>query len=242
MNEVGIDRDDGSVSLVKNGGEVKKVFVTEVLENQHQMGGVYEKRKVEAVVDPKDKERSERKMRLVLKDAYLPKRYDFSFDNPEMSMAERYFRKWKLLKENGIPTTSSMRVVDEEVVAMGDMTWDGSEFFGKEKDITALEGRDSAKRKLFKMEKVFLSIDPEKIKEEMERVLKLAWDKGIRLPYDDQCDLLVHPDGTWEVLVMDLSQLRPRKEESEEALEDDRKDMWQMVDEIRSHLLEIAID
>jgi hypothetical protein len=239
MNEIGIDTDDNSVSLIKEGDE-RKVFVVDVLGGKYQMGGEYDKRKVEAVVDPNDEKRSERKLRLVLKEATLLHKDDFLLENPQASLAERYYGKWKLLRDAGIPTASSMRIVDDKTVAMGDMTWDGSKFFGKEKYIEVLEGRDTNVRELTAIEKVFLSINPQKIKQEIERVQKLAWEKGIMLPGDDPYDLLVHLDGTWQILVLDISELRPRRKSDRiEDLEAEKEEMWEDVDIIRTHLIKL---
>ena len=74
----------------------------------------------------------------------------------------------------------------------------------------------------------------------MARVLKLAWDKGMRLPFDDPYDILIHPDGKWEVLVLDLAGLRPRKGESEDVLESELEHMTEEIDLMREHLLKIS--
>ncbi len=91
---------------------------------------------------------------------------------------------------------------------MGDMTRDGSVFFGKEYGYS-LEGETSrgVRRELTEMEKKLLAIPEDQIKEEMTRIATIANQHGVELPIDDECELLVHPDGTWEVLTLDLSEL-----------------------------------
>lgn len=243
MNEIGVEVIDGSIKLSKGFGDEKKVFVTKERENKNQMGGAYEKRKLDAVVDRKDRKRKERTLGLVLKKIWLDYHDDFPFEKQNASMSEKYIGKWRLLKEVGIPTVPSMRLVDEETVAMGDMTRDGSQFFGKAKYIEALEGGDLTKRPISKIEKLFLDINPRNIKREIARVQKLAWEKGIILPLDDPYDLIVHPDGTWQVLVLDLSWLRPRrKTDRVEDLEIEKKIMWEDIDIIRKYLLTKKFD
>lgn len=243
MNEVGIDTENNSVNLFDDKGGVKKVFVTEVLGDQNNMGGFFEKRKVEAVVDQENKERSERKLHLVLKSVGLLHKDDFPLENSLASAAERYLGKWKLLKEAGIPTVSSMKLVDDETVAMGDMTWDGSKFFGKAENEMKVYGQgETVKRELTNMEKIFLSIDPEEIKQKTERILKLAWDSGIRLPLDDPYDLLVHPDGSWELVVIDLSDVRPRKSgETIDDLKEDEDFILEDIEKLKKHYQEISL-
>jgi hypothetical protein len=243
MNEVGIDTNDRSVTIQGRNGEKKKVYVTKILANEKQMGGCFDKRKVEAVVNPDaDNIEGKRVIRLVLKDAYTSYWNHFPSEVLGLSVAERYLEKWNILRNCGIPTVSSMRVIDRDTVAMGDMTWDGSAFFGKQLVSDIGDKKDLDKRSLTVMEKIFLGIDPNKIKEEMKRVQMLAWDKGIRLPDDDLYDLIVHPDGTWQVLVVDLANLRPRKNERLESIENELNYMWEDVDIIRKHLLEISSD
>lgn len=208
-------------------GVQKKVIVSEV--SEERMGGHFYKRKIEADG-----------MNLVVRRVFLNPSEMFPQEKDLKSDAERYVRKWQLLREAGVPTASSMRVVDGGTVAMGDMTRDGSRFFGKEQVLKVYEGRDEGPRELNQTERLFLAIDSQKIKDEMARVLKLAWDKGMRLPFDDPYDILIHPDGKWEVLVLDLAGLRPRKSESEDVLESELEHMTEEIDLMREHLLKIS--
>jgi hypothetical protein len=125
------------------------------------------------------------------------------------SHAERYYKRWLFLKKIGIPTLSSMRVVDENRVAMGDMTADGSQFFGKAELINLdLQYYGGVTRPLTDMENKFLALDDEKVKREIGRMIEIAWDRKMVLPEDEEeFTILVHPDGTWQTLVIDLSWL-----------------------------------
>lgn len=235
-----MDQEVGTeISFTKNGSEKRTVRVTDVQESQYQLGGSHEKVRLKAVAS-KNGEENGREMSMILKQIDQEDVYYFPSETPEMTPAERYLEKWNILRKNGIPTVSSMGVVDDRTIVMGDMTVDGSEFFGKEIGIRAYEREYVKKRPLRMTEQSYLNIDPEALKKEIERVQRLAWDKGIVLPDNDPYDLLVHPNGTWEVLVLDIQQLKPRGEsDSEETLEEQKADMWENVDVVRNYLLRI---
>lgn len=228
-----------TINLSKGEKEQKKVTITDVHESMFQLGGSHEKLRVEVATN-KNGEENDRKMSMILKEIDKEDVYYFPSETENMTQAERYLEKWNILRRNGIPTVCSMRVVNDRTVAMGDMTTDGSSFFGKEIGIRAYEKRFIEKRPLKVTEEVFLSIDPMDLKQEIERVQKLAWDKGIILPDNDPYDLLVHPDGKWEVLVLDVQQLKPKGEaDTIEELDLQKEDMWENVDVIRNYLLKV---
>ena len=60
---------------------------------------------------------------------------------------------------------------------------------------------------------IFLSIDPEEITKQAQEIVEKANKAGISLPMDDPLELLVNPDGTWRLLVLDLSMLEFRLEQ-----------------------------
>ena len=130
----------------------------------------------------------------------------YCFQN-DVSYAEAYYQSWQILRRAGLPTLPVMRVIDEERVIMPDMTADGSMFFGKGKKNIVVDGREP-----YLAELVFMSLDLEKLLERAAWVEGTAWEKGIVLPFDDPLDLLVHPDGSWEVMVVDLGWLERKTE------------------------------
>jgi hypothetical protein len=238
MNEVGVDIEDKGISLHKD-NDVKKVFMRMEIENKHQMGGNFDKRKVEAVIEPTNDRRESNKMRLVLKQVMLGHDNILAKDNSK-SIAEKYVEIWKMFKEAGIPTVSSMRVVDDDTVAMGDMTADGSQFFGKARSEEVWYFKELKERPLTEMENKFMKIEPEEIEAEFERIQNIAWNKGLRLPSDDLFDILVHPDGSWQLLVIDLSYAKLRKDESVDELKDENKLVVEDVNTMRDYYLNIS--
>jgi len=116
-----------------------------------------------------------------------------------LSDTEAYYMNWKMLKEAGIPTVPTVRIVDEDVVVLTDMTAKGGMFFGKETNLNEIE-----LEKISDVEMIFAQMDLRPVKEELLRIERLALVQRIKLPIDDPFDLLVHPDGSWEVVVLDL--------------------------------------
>lgn len=165
----------------------------------------------------------------------------FGSEQISMSPARRYYERWRFLRSIGVPTVSSMRVIDDCRVAMGDMTIGGAVFFGKEKSINAdQEARRDARRELSELERVFLDIGLGKIKEEIVRVQVLAWEKGVRLPADDEYDLLVRLDASFQVLVLDLSQLRKRRDEAGDSLLRERNILFGYLDKMAANLRKVG--
>jgi hypothetical protein len=209
-----------------------------------KMGGCFEKEKIAAIVT--NETGNTRSLRLIRKEVIVASADCFGEETLEMSDAQRYYERWKYLRKIGISTVSSMRVVDEYTVAMGDMTANGGEFFGKAKrqalldEINAIKHGFIKARKLTILEKVFMSLDHEEMKEDVAQIQKMAWDAGIRLPSDDQYDLLVNPDGTWNVMVMDLSALRWKKtRDTESVLEAEKHILLSDIDYLKIRLEEI---
>lgn len=231
---------------LKKGGNLGssglEVAIKEVV--GRDMGGAFPKSAVMGEIRSNEDGGRAREVKLVVKRAYIDVRKNDVFGNEDkgMSMARRYFERWKYLRKIGIPTVSSMRLVDEIRLAMEDMTTDGSEFMGKGKreELCGLEYSDRS-RELTTGERLFLEIDPQKIKDEVGRVADLAWDHGITLPDDDPYDLLIHLDGSFEVLVMDITALgKVGKEFSYEEFEQERGSYLREVDITRKKLLKLV--
>ena len=106
-----------------------EVEITNV--SRERMGGVWPKKKLEAKPRLVSKNR-ETKMRLVKKEAIVLPDDDSLFGDERMGMswARRYYERWRFLRKLKIPTASSMRLVDERHVMMGDMSVGGYVFFG----------------------------------------------------------------------------------------------------------------
>jgi len=232
------------VDLAKNGHQTSKAEVIDIIGSDREMGGLFDKSKIVARLRKGDRSRE---LRMVIKDAYISANKSKTTDNcfgkesKEMSQAKRYYERWRYLMSIGIPTVSSMRVVDELRIAMGDETSDGSDFFGKsKKESVAMELKFGKRRMLTEIERQYVGINPEEIREKLRSLQERCWAKGIRLPYDDEFDLIVHPDGSWRVLVLDLSALTKRANEPESVLDEQMSVMMGDVFKLRKDLLTLS--
>lgn len=236
MRIASIETDERRMLLKKGDRDSMEIEILSVL--AEKMNGAYEKNKVEAKLFFGEKTR-EKRVKLVVKRGVVSRREEDIFGDEQTAMtpARRYYERWRFLRKLGIPTVSSMRVVDDHHVAMGDMTIGGAAFFGKEKWWTVNdEVRRSVHRELDKMEKLFLNIDSEAIKREIASLQALAWANGIRLPSDDEYDLLVRPDGSFQVVLMDLTQMRKRGNEGADVLVREREFSFRALDSLISSL------
>jgi len=122
-----------------------------------------------------------------------------------------YARAWLACSVAGVPVVPELFVSDIDTLLVTDVKADGSEVYGKgaaqalkdyRPDVTgdrANKGSDA----------LFMEITkPENIETVLERVRfysALATNAGIELPVDDPFELLVRPDGSWDLITLDLS-------------------------------------
>lgn len=124
--------------------------------------------------------------------------------------APAYYQKWRVLKNLGIPSIGSLRVArDKEHVLMTDLSVFKAQSYGKERYFywDDLHGSHFSSHEFNLYDKLFAQIPLEKIISEIRRIQHIASKNGIILPGDDPFDLFVFLDGSWQVLVLDLSEL-----------------------------------
>ncbi len=124
--------------------------------------------------------------------------------------------KWKILKGIGFPVVPTLRETDDGRVFMTDLKADGSELFGKSlayelQNIllfppprTTLKAFEGMKNKENFLKIVNDKEEFRKIEEKVKKYKKLANESKIRLPVDDAFELVVHPDGTWDLVILDV--------------------------------------
>lgn len=116
--------------------------------------------------------------------------------------ADEFIKEWQRLKSAGIPTIPTVRKISPSEVVMTDMTLDGGAFFGKS-DLWESKVRKE-RGKAREIDRRFVEIDLKEIEAQGNEIAQQATDHDIALPYDDPFDLLVHPDGTWQLVVLDI--------------------------------------
>lgn len=170
----------------------------------------------------------------------------------ELSPSKKFYALWSYLKDLGCNVVPNVVVLDENRVAMTDMTAEGGEFFGKVKrNKLSIEALSNKKRELTNLENKFLELDLEKVKNEILGLINFLSDKGIQIQYDDPYDLLVKEDGTCEVVLLDFQDI-----DKYMYWRDDNKVMMQLeitekdnletrvckeIDDIKKDLLKIKI-
>lgn len=138
-------------------------------------------------------------------------RPDATFLHSSIKVSE----KWRVFKEAGLPVVPTIRKTKEGKLFVTDLTVDGSEIYGKNvraKLQYVLEFPDDVDSKEFLSEirriKVFLQIlqgeEFEKLIAQVQKYQDLANEKNIGLPTDDAFELILHPDGSWELITLDL--------------------------------------
>lgn len=127
-----------------------------------------------------------------------------SDEEERMPFADIWISKWKTLKAAGIPVVPTIRRVSDTEVAMTDLSADGSGVYGKA-DITEERIRRNTDRKL-------MEIDLNKVIEKTQEIATRANQSGILLAMDDALVLVVHPDGNWEVMALDIGHTERRED------------------------------
>lgn len=172
--------------------------------SKERMSGFYPKNKARLRINGGDD-----MLDVVIKKAPSFGSFTFGEEGRVMSPAMSYFHRWLYLKSIGIPVVPSMWVVDSYRVAMPDMTKNGGKFFDKEYLWGLLDLYNGGKsRELLEVEEKFLEIDERRIKAEISRIHKIAWDNCVLLPTDnEEWSVFVELNEGWQVLVLDLSHL-----------------------------------
>jgi hypothetical protein len=129
----------------------------------------------------------------------------------ETSKAKDFYMKWKMLKDAGLPVPNTVRITSDKTVAITDLTVNGSELYGKsdgEKVIFEEYLKPENHRKSKNLDGLFLSVKSDEIFAEANRIATIATENNICLPFDDPLIMIVHPDGTWSLIILDLGDAR----------------------------------
>ncbi len=195
-----VEKSEKEIPLSSIHGEGVKIKVYEI--TNKQVGGADAKSHIVGRFVSKDGFESSENIPMFVKQAKVNEEY-FGGEKEGMSAAERYFERWKFLRDLGVPVVPNVVVLDGGRVAMTNLGINGSEFFGKAWRHGPKANRNSGRRELSKAEQAVLSISDKKVMSEMARIRDILVKEKIRLPYDDPFDFLVHPDGSFEILVHD---------------------------------------
>jgi hypothetical protein len=132
---------------------------------------------------------------------------------------ENFSENWKTYKEAGLPVVPTMRKTDYNTVLMTDLRADNSEIYGKSIIRQLKESGDEREGTAFEpplgVDERFLELThPDNIgaiEAEIDNVVALANEKGIRLPTDDPMELVVNQNG-WKMMILDLEETGPNND------------------------------
>jgi|GEM_PF-6758441 len=125
-----------------------------------------------------------------------------------------YIAHWNVMKKAGLPVMQDLLINPKRgFMLLTDIKSDGSEVYGKElayclriPDLTPRE------RPRTSIDKLFLDLTDKEtfplIEQAADSLVHRANSHDIQLPSDDPMELLIHPDGTWELVILDLALAR----------------------------------
>jgi hypothetical protein len=169
----------------------------EINEQEGLTGGIEMKRKILGALEHRGRKKTVK----------LVKRFDNSGE---------YKKSWNVFRQAGIPIVPSLRVSknNPDEIYLTDLTANGSEIYGKSVYFKILNGKNHESfNPSFKLAKAFSKIPYESIEQEVERVVKIANQNNIFLPWDDAFELVIKPDGKWNLVVIDLGEARLQRNE-----------------------------
>lgn len=115
---------------------------------------------------------------------------------------------WHDMKSLGIPVVPEMRIEGFNTYTT-DLTADGSHFYGKSK-LRELSGNGKVRRR--KTDDFFISLTESSALEKIMRrgieIADIASKNGIDIAVDDPFDLLISPDGSYDIYCLDLTGVR----------------------------------
>lgn len=133
-----------------------------------------------------------------------------------------YLETWKMLKNGGFPVIPLLRITKELpnfkrksahsiIAVVPDISSNGSKLYGRSLswEVTKKKYKPSLKN-----DQLFLDIVSQQraeLTEAVEKIVDLANKLDIVLPEDgDIAELVIHPDGSWELLMVDIELARKR--------------------------------
>ena len=123
-----------------------------------------------------------------------------------MMPPEEMLETWHYLKKIGLPVVPTMRKIDDTSVLMTNLTADGSFLLGKYFSSKYLFG-DNDISIPDQIVKNFLKIDSREIRNKAAYYTGIASANHVELAFDDAFEVLVHQDGSWNLVMLDLTEI-----------------------------------
>ncbi|MBI2334436.1 hypothetical protein HYU96_01415 [Candidatus Daviesbacteria bacterium] len=127
----------------------------------------------------------------------------------EREFNQSYINNWHIFRKAGLPVVPTLRVSSRNTLLVTDIKADGSEIYGKSLLTSLHDIHEIRSRPRLNVDRVFLQLTQpgnfQSIDRKTKEYLDIANSERIRLPFDDPFEFVVHPDGSWELMILDLT-------------------------------------
>jgi hypothetical protein len=131
----------------------------------------------------------------------LPTLIGFKIE-PTITPTNTYMIAWNTLNERGFNVVPSVRKVDENIVATTNLAADNiTSIYDQKIDIAEI-------RDTFPMDRAFVKIPFEKIKNEAMILLNHSNKFGVELMSDGPFHIVVKQDGSWYLILLDIGKVK----------------------------------
>jgi hypothetical protein len=148
--------------------------------------------------------------------------------------SDMMLKVWKRCRQNNIDVVDFMAKTSDGFIIMSNITHDGSQIYGRSL-LHTIKSDDHGERKrdVNELDKKFINLmqnNHEKINQAALKIAEKTASAGIILPSDDPLDLILHPDGSWQIMPLDIENAvldsAPSNEERARDIEVMNKKMW----------------
>ncbi|HSW99294.1 MAG TPA: hypothetical protein VLF71_05680 [Candidatus Saccharimonadales bacterium] len=139
----------------------------------------------------------------------LERAHQDDLTTPEQACQE-YIAAWKAMRDAGLPVVPEVFVTSRSTLLVTDVKADGSELYGKglRRAAESYHPEEERVRPRPELDATFIGItSPEAMPAVVARVDELcarAQAHGIELPVDDPFEMVVRPDGSWDLITLDV--------------------------------------
>jgi hypothetical protein len=123
----------------------------------------------------------------------------------------KLLHNWRIARDSGLPVPPTIRLSDRNTILVTDISADGSYIFGKSftaRNINVVAGE---LEEILEKENRFFQVwnrDKEEIVLAAHQLALDASNAGVLLPSDDAFELIVKPDQSWKLMILDIKLLR----------------------------------
>ncbi|KKU64221.1 MAG: hypothetical protein UX87_C0009G0022 [Candidatus Amesbacteria bacterium GW2011_GWA1_47_16] len=194
-----------------------KVLIAQHPENPKRASEIEVVRRKQIQEGGESKERIKGKIKAFHRDCdvYLIRRnFDDTFLNNtpvNRYTSSRTHTNWKMFIEAGLPTYNTLRVARDGSLLVTDECADGSRIYGNPDFWVSLRDGKTLRSNIdTKIDNLFIDLtSPENIgsiKQRADEIAEKATNNRINLPKYDPLELIVHPNGLWDLKTLDVAE------------------------------------